>query len=415
MSAILADGSVSSLLGFGSIEPLFKASEADAYNFIRAFVKEYQALPSEETIIAHTGVELMPHVEPAAYYFDLMQERHVESELRRAMKAAGDLFQPNNYDMSKALEIITETVMQLASTKSQKQMVDFRDAYEVIVAHYASTFSQETNSGLMMGWPTLDGMSGGFVKGDVLSFIGRPAAGKTWAMLRGAHYGWDHAKKSTETNQSRLFVSMEIGLLPIQQRLASMQAHVSASKLKKGGLGTILWKQLKDGLAEISHHGNPFWVVDGNLAATVEEIYMLARQLNPGSIWIDGAYLVKHPTEKDRFRRVAENAELIKQELAPLAPTVCSWQFAKSASKKNVKKGEKVTVDDIGYTDAIAQVSSLVLGMFEEESVSTIKQRRLEVLKGRNGEVGSFITQWDFEHMNFDEIVEKDMSDLQFM
>lgn len=60
-------------------------------------------------------------------------------------------------------------------------------------------------------------------------------------------------------------------------------------------------------------------------------------------------------TERDRFRRVAENADLIKQELASIAPTVVSWQFARSASKKNAKKGEEVTMDDIGYTDAIGQ------------------------------------------------------------
>ena len=101
----------------------------------------------------------------------------------------------------------------------------------------------------------------------------------------------------------------------------------------------------------------PFYVVDGNLAATVEDIWALARQLKPDAIFIDGAYLVKHPKERDRYRRVAENAELMKSELAALAPTVCSWQFAKSAAKKNKKQGEKPDLEDIGYTDAIAQVS----------------------------------------------------------
>ncbi|WP_162742354.1 DnaB-like helicase C-terminal domain-containing protein [Nitratireductor sp. OM-1] len=417
LSAVLAEGSVGALLEYGRIEHLFKANEIDAYEFVREFVKEYQSLPSEETIEAHTGTTLMPHVEPAAYYHDLMELRHTELSLKKAMKQAGELFLPENKDIPSALQLMTNAVMELASQKVQKQVVDFRHAYEIVVNDYASKWNLGETKGLHFGWPYIDAMTGGLGRGDVASFVGRPAAGKTWQLLYAAHSGWNKAGKhhDPEADQSRLFVSMEIGLLPIQQRLAAMQTHVPALKLKNASLGSGLIKNLKSGLAEIQDYGAPFWVVDGNLAATVEDIWALARQLKPGAIFIDGAYLVKHPTERDRFRRVAENAELIKQELAPIAPTVCSWQFAKSASKKNAKKGEKVTMDDIGYTDAIAQVSSLVLGLFQEDSVETIKQRKVEVLKGRNGETGSFSTAWDFETMDFTEIVQEDVEDLQFL
>lgn len=417
LSAVIADGSIASFLGFGKIDYLFKANEVDAFNFVAAFVKEYNTFPAPETLEAHTGTKLVPHVEPAAYYHDLMELRHIEFKLKQTMSAVSKLFEPDNKDEVAALETMTEAVMELAAAKSKKIVVDFREAYETIMAEYSAKWSAPDETGLHLGWPKLDGMSGGLVRGDVLSFVGRPAAGKTWQMLRGAHYGWAKAGKNhnPETDQSRLFVSMEIGQLQIMQRLTSMQTHTEADKLKKAAFGTEKLNVLKSGLLEIEDYGAPFWIVDGNLAATVEDIYMLVRQLRPAAVFIDGAYLIKHPTEKDRFRRVAENVELIKQSIAPLAPTACSWQFAKSASKKNTKKGEKVTVDDIGYTDAIAQISSIVLGLFEEESVSTLKQRKVEILKGRNGETGSFTTHWDFKNMNFDEVIEQDVSDLQFL
>lgn len=416
LSAVLAEGSVSSLLEYGKIDHLFKANEIAAYQFVREFVKEYSTLPTEETIEAHTGDTLVQHSEPAAYYADLMQLRHIELEMKKGMKAAGDLFLPENKDVMSALQVLTETIMGLAAQKSSKQIVDFRDAYDVLIPDYASKWTHEEHKGLMMGWPTLDKMTGGLVPGDVISMVGRPAAGKTWQLLYAAHHGWAKAaqKIDPESDQSRLFVSMEIGLIPIQQRLAAMQTHLPAHQLKTTSLSSKNLKKLKSGLAEIKGYGAPFWILDGNLASTVEDIWAICRQLKPAAIFIDGAYLVKHPTEKDRYRRVAENAELIKSELTPLAPTVCSWQFAKTAGKKNVKKGEKVTMDDIGYTDAIAQVSSLVLGLFEEDSVETLKQRKVEVLKGRSGETGSFTTAWDFQQMNFDEIVQQDVQDLQF-
>jgi replicative DNA helicase len=258
-----------------------------------------------------------------------------------------------------------------------------------------------------MGWPTVDEMTGGLLPGDVASMIGRPAAGKTFQMLYGCHHAWHEQEKPG------MFVSMEMNPLAIQQRLAAMNAHVPMSKLKNAALSTTAMGKLKGALTAVSKKDVPLWVVDGNLTATVEDIWMLAEQLKPEVIYIDGAYLLKHPTEKDRFKRVAENADLIKTRLAGDRPVVCSWQFAKTASQKAKKKNETVGLEDIGYSDAIAQVSSLVMGLFEEESVETLQSRRIEILKGRNGEVGSFSTRWDFTGMDFTELADVNLADLQ--
>lgn len=423
LSAVIAEQSVTAFLQHGTIEHLFRPNEIEAFKFVREFVKQYAKLPSTDTLEAHTGEVLNAHTEPAEYYLDLMQARHIELTCKQAMKKASDLLLPENKDPEAALKTLTEAVMQLATQHYQKQIVDFRDAYDVIVPEYVQQYNAEIGNRLMLGWPSFDQMSGGIVRGDKVGMVGRPAAGKTWQMLYAAVHGWRAANEAFLASEgkkpellegaSRLFVSMEMAKLPIEQRLAAMQAKVPMSQLKHADLTTAGLKKLKKGLTEIKGYGAPFWIVDMNLAGFVEDIWMLARQLKPDAIFIDGAYLLKHPTERDRFRRVAENADLIKSELCSLVPTVCSWQFAKTASKK--KKGEKVTGDDIGYSDAIYQASSIVLGLFEEESVETIKQRRIEVLKGRGGEVGQFRTNWDFNAMDFSEVVEEAVQELQFV
>ena len=111
---------------------------------------------------------------------------------------------------------------------------------------------------------------------------------------------------------------------------------------------------------------------------------------------------------------MAENADLIKQQLSDLAPTICSWQFARGVTKKAKKGAEQVELEDIGYTDAIGQVSSLVLGLLEETSATTMKRRRIEILKGRNGEAGHFVTHWDWKAMKFDEVVPETIEMLNF-
>jgi replicative DNA helicase len=149
------------------------------------------------------------------------------------------------------------------------------------------------------------------------------------------------------------------------------------------------------------------YVVDGNLAASVDDIYRLAAQLKVAAVYIDGAYLLRHKNARlDRFTKVAENTERMKQLTGDCGlPTFASWQFNREAAKKAKKGDEKVGLEDIGMSDAIAQCSSIVLGLFQEESVETMHQRQVDVLKGRNGEVGQFSINWLFDVMNFDEII----------
>ena len=414
LSAMLAEGSLLSLMQLGKIDHLFKANEVPAYQFIREFITLYHSLPTAETIENHTGETLVKHLEPAAYYYDLLDTRHIEMTVKRALKDANDLLLPDNKDPEGALKVLMAAAMQLTEQKTAKTVVDFRQAYDAIMTDYQTKWKDSDDAGLMFGWPTLDEMTGGLISGDMASIIGRPAKGKTWQMLFGAHHGWNKAAKIVDPihDQSRLFVSMEMSIIAIEQRLAAMQTHVPGMDLKHGKLTTPALAKMKSGLLEIKDYGAPFYVVDGNLTSTVADIHMMALQLKPAAIFIDGAYLVQHPTERDRYRRVAENCDLIKKLLCPLAPTVASWQFAKSAAKKAGKKGEKVELEDIGFTDAIAMNSSLVLGLFEEDTIGTLKQRKVEVLKGRNGETGSFMTNWNFSGMNFSEIAAVAVEDL---
>ena len=52
----------------------------------------------------------------------------------------------------------------------------------------------------------------------------------------------------------------------------------------------------------------------------------------------------------------------------------------------------------------IGQVSSIVLGLFQEEGVETMVRRKIRVLKGRNGEVGAFDINWNFTNMDFTQV-----------
>jgi replicative DNA helicase len=229
----------------------------------------------------------------------------------------------------------------------------------------------------------------------------------TWMMLYIALHNWRVHKKNV------LFVSMEMSPLAIAQRVAAMYTQTPYGQLKVGGFSSQTYKKFEQAMAHFETETAKFWLVDGNLAVGVEEIYDLADILECQLVDIDGAYLLRHQDRRlNRFERVAENVRAIKtmtsnQEI----PTFCSWQFSRSAVKAKAQKGqvqEKAGMEDIGMSDEIPQVSSIALAMDQDDSVETMVQRWIRVLKGRSGEVGGFPINWLFDVMDFGQAQPKD-------
>lgn len=189
-----------------------------------------------------------------------------------------------------------------------------------------------------------------------------------------------------------------------------MYASSNLTQLKTSGFSSKGYDNFVKNMVTMASEKGNLYVVNGNLAATVDDIYILASQMQVDAVYIDGAYLLKHKnTRLDRFTRVAENTESMKHltEETEIG-TFASWQFSREAAKKAKKgDGELIGLEDIGMSDAIPQCSSIVLGLFQEEGVETLQGRIIDVMKGRNGEVGKFRIHWDFNKMDFSQVLDE--------
>lgn len=411
LAAVVKESSVSNYLRFGDIAKLFKNHESPMYEFVDAHVKKHGVVPNAQTVLEGVKEDLPDIVEPSTFYFDQLRDRHIELTMKAAVQKAGEMLMPGQKEPNKALAHLTKEVLDLARQVYTTGLVDYRDAIEHVLPDYVSKI-KGTAGGIELGWHTLDNMTGGLVGGDLVSYVGRPATGKSFNLLWSALHAWKNQKKVP------LFISMEMKPLLLEQRLAAIDAKVPLSHVKLTGdhmMTTEETKSMTKLLKSNQKSEVPFWIVDGNLSTTVDGIYSLCRQLNPDCVYIDGAYLLKHSNSRlDRYTRVAENAELMKQALTDLnIPGIATWQFSREATKK--KKGEKVGLEDIAYSDAIAQISSLVMALLEEDTVETLGGRRVDILKGRSGETGMFRTRWDFVSMSFEEIVTLELEDLKYV
>lgn len=394
---------------------LFQKDEQPAFEWVADFVQTHHALPKIETLVeAFPDIKNIETLEPSSYYIKKLEDKYFYDLLSSTNTGVYETLKSDQAAHDVAVAKMQEAINEIMAQKYRARLMDFgkEGPAEVLKAYHKLL---KTEDPAEFGWPHMDKL-GGVMPGEVVSYVGRPAMGKTFFVLNGALHNWREGRNV-------LFVSMEMAPLPIAQRAAAMYAHTNLTQLKLGAYATYptgnsLYEKFGKALQLIGKEKAKMYIVDGNLAASAEDVYTLADQLECPIVMIDGAYLLRHKnTRLDRFNRAAENTELIKRYSSDLdMSTFASWQFGRGAVKKGKNKGEDAGLEDIGYTDTIGQISSIVLGLFQEEGVETMKQRTIKVLKGRDGQVGQFSVKWDFMNMDFSQTQGSgDASELQFV
>ena len=378
--------------------------EQEAHQFVSKHLMTYGKLPSRETCKDSGLVMPGKQPEPPKFYFDKCRERYVFQRLKTMLKhVESDL---NDDKPADALDRMVDTMTLCQVFVNRDRLVNATaNMLDIVRAEYKRQYKAALTGegqGLMLGWPTFDAMTNGLNPGDLITIVGRPGAGKTYLMLHAANTAWLN-------KQPPLFLSMEMKPVEIMQRVTAMLTKTPIGKLKSATLTTKQLHNMYDNLTSISTSETPYWIVDGALTASVTDAVLLARQLKPGAVFIDGAYLLRGASPKmPRWERLTENAERLKSELAGElgVPVVISYQYSRQV-KKSAKPGT-AGLEDIAYTDAIGQLSSVVLGLLQENEVEMLMQRDVEILKGRNGEAGKFSVRWNFNtgpnYMDFSEV-----------
>jgi replicative DNA helicase len=310
-------------------------------------------------------------------------------------------------DPKKAFEIMLKSMAEMGANEMSPMVSDFRQ----IMHDYWPIFSAQWSGEIEMipwKWPTMQDQSKGLRAGDLISLVGRPGLGKTWLLLAAALHSW------RTTGKPVLFVSMEMMREVIMERLAAIYASVPMNFFKDGVVeeGNLFGAGGKAGvkkkIAQAEKEPSPFWVVDGNMTSTVDDVVAFCQQYGVVACFIDGGYMLGNKEHMGIYERVATNTNLLKQKVATKLRIPCgvSWQFAKEATK--LKQGQIPGLEHIGYSDVIPQASSVVAALFQTDdsgNAELLNKRQVHILKGRGGETGSFMVDWNFNTCAFDEFV----------
>lgn len=399
VAALVRGADTSEFIRLTGVDKFLKAHEREAYETVKTHVRKHGVLPKVSTAEDEYSLKVGEVDEPASFYYEKLRARHVRIQLIKSWEVANAELKS---DPIQALELFQGACFSLGLTASPSRIMTLQDAADVIIPRYAAKQRGE-GGGITLGWETFDRMSGGVGGGDLISFVGRPSQGKTQMLI------WAALHVNRVLHRPVLFVSMEMQPELILERCVAIYTKTPIAEIRQTsgrGMITPVYKRFKKDLEALRDDQVPFHIIDGNLGSTVPDIYMMARQLRPAALFIDGGYLVRHVNDRlQSNQRIAANCNMMKQMLATdlNIPTIVTWQVNREGAKSKRKKGEGqiLGMEHIAGSDAISQDSSVICGLMEEETIEAILFKLVQVMKGRHGEQGEWKMAWDWEAMNF--------------
>ena len=369
-----------------------------AMQFVWNYWVKYKSIPHLSIIHNETGVDLnsFQASEPVAYWADQGRDRNLYETLREELGTI--LEQMEQRKPRQALSDLESLVFRMRQLKPviDRPKSAFHNAQEILDRYqYAKLNAGIT--GIPSPWPSINLVTKGWQKEQLVFFIARPGSGKTFIMLYAAKYAWKEGKKI-------LMCSTEMPMADFRNRIASMVIQVPYSGLRDATLSDIHESKLERELKILENDPNFLIVGDGfdiNLntleAAIIEE--------EPDLVCVDGIYLLKgmgsQPRDRhEQYAKIFQGVKSIaKRHKVPILAT------SQQNRSKDGKRG--VDLERIAFTDAAGQLADYIFFLKVTEALK--KEKKVELMPGKLREgvmLKNAQLHWDFGNVdiNFEEV-----------
>lgn len=326
-------------------------------------------------------------------YFETLSSK---SGLRKMEKTTKDIMSKldsNSPNYEKLIEEFQTNMYELERSKQTKEFVESKKIIKKIVDDIANRQNDKQITGLITGFNSVDELTSGLQKGDLIIIAARPSMGKTAFALNIAN---NVAKKNNVA-----FFSLEMPAEQLLTRIISIEGNIDGNKLKNPTkMNDVDWKRLylvQEKIEKI----NLF--IDDSPTVKLSEIVWKARRLkNKGKldlIIID--YLQLIPLSNNSFSdNRQQEVSTISRTLKQLARELEIPIIALSQLSRKVEQREDKTpmMSDLRESGAIEQDADIIGFLYreeyynkdkEEQHESLLQQTEFIVSKHRNGMIGN--------------------------
>ncbi len=404
-------------------EAFYKSSHQKIYNAIKALSLE--SLPIDLLTVANklkqnkdldeaggkaylvkltNKVASSSHLE---YHSKILIQKHIERRLieisaeiqRRAYFENDDVDNLLNFSESEIFNIAEGTI----KTQAEPVKTIINEAIKQI---QIAGKREDGLSGVPSGFTSLDAVTSGWQRSDLIIIAARPAMGKTAFVLNIAR------NMAVDFNKAVAFFSLEMSKEQLVKRLIVSETKIDSKKIKTGKLDRTDWKVLEDKISNIEEA--PIYI-DDTPAINIFELRAKCRRLKSQysieMIIIDYLQLMTGDTalKGNREQQISSISRSLKSLAKELdIPILALSQLSRAVETRGGNKRPQLS--DLRESGAIEQDADIVIFIHRpdyygnNDDEDTVKgQANIIIAKHRNGEVTDVELQFKPEFAQFSE------------
>lgn len=316
-------------------------------------------------------------------------------------------------DAYDVLDHAEQRIYDLSNQKSQTSAVPVEKLLKDTLSYLEDLRGKEYGITGVPSGTSVDDMTAGWQKGDLIIIAARPSMGKTAFVLTAARNAAMHPDENLRTPVA-LF-SLEMSSQSLVQRLLTMEARVRADEARKGKLKDEDFRELIDAASRL-FSANIY--IDDTPGISLMELRAKCRRLkskeNIGLIVIDYLQLMQS-SAKDIGSREQEIAS-ISRGLKGLAkeldvPVIALSQLSRAVEQRGGDKRPQLS--DLRESGSIEQDADIVTFLYRPEyygitttpeGQSTAGLAEVIIGKQRNGPVGSKMLYFVKDYARFENL-----------
>lgn len=343
------------------------------------------------------------------YHIRILKQKCIQRDL---ISASYDILK-NAYDESvnvdDLIDMSQSKVLEAVQNNVKRDVQDIgsviRNALDDIERMQASGGGY---SGVPSGYPSIDDVTMGWQKSDLIILAARPSVGKTAFALNIAR------NAAIDAGVPVAFFSLEMPSIQLAKRLMTSETELPAEKIKGGSrLSEVEWAQLNSKLRALSKA--PIYV-DDTPSLPIMEFRAKARRLvrtkQVGLIVVDYLQLMQGPADLRGMREqeVAAISRTLKSTAKELnVPIIALSQLSRQAVQRTGGTG-KPQLSDLRESGSIEQDADMVIFVHRPDYVglsehSEDKEKTFIIIaKHRNGQTGEIEMRFKSDLVKFVEL-----------
>ena len=413
------------------------------YDFVLAFVREYQQLPSRKTVSEKFRCDLADTIEPPTYYARAVTDNAMRASMERGFeeKVVEPLGRSKPVDALAGAQTVIADLRREFKPTADHLSLDIATNVDERLADYNLRRASQNQVGIPFAWPTMTASTGGRSPGEGIVIASRPNKGKTWAEVVDAQFcresGYDCLFISGETapqaGRPRRTGHRVVRGLCIRcyttgvretdecsaadtrrQRLSlrfdAVGARVSAYRLLQGALQPQEFTQLQRyyevcrNPAAAGYGWGRLKIISVPAISSVVDLEMAAEEFEPDAIWFDSAYVLANRYKGNKRNEAASRLIFDLKDTADRlgVPITISWHFNRDVGDKDTT----ATQNSLALTDEISRLFDVIIGLFRPTEVEDAGEAIWQSLKVRDGiRMPELRTHFKMKEMiRFDEI-----------